>query len=37
MKETFNRTIKQCANKHGVKEKDFAKVTGEVFGLLLGI
>ena len=37
MKETFNRTIKRCANKHGVKEKNFAKATGEVFGLLLGI
>lgn len=37
MKETFNSTIKQCANKHGIREKDFAKATGEVFGLLLGI
>lgn len=35
MKETFKKTIKQCANEHGVKEKDFAKAAGEVFALLL--
>jgi len=36
MKETFNRAIREFANEHGIEEKDFAKVTGQVFGLLLG-
>lgn len=37
VKETFNKAIKQCANEHRVKEKDFARASGEVFGLLLGL
>lgn len=35
MKEVFNKAIKQRANEHGLESKDFAKVAGEVFGLLL--
>jgi len=36
-KEAFNRAIKELANKYGIKQKDFAKAAGEVFGLLLGL
>jgi len=37
MKETFKKAIKEFADEHGVKEKDFAKAVGEVLGLLLGL
>lgn len=37
MKEHLKRAIKQWANEHGVKRKDFAETAGEVFGLLLGL
>ena len=36
MKETFKEAIKELANKHEIKEKDFAKAAGQVLGLLLG-
>lgn len=37
MKETFKRSITQFANKHGIDEKDFAKMAGQVLGILLGL
>lgn len=37
MKETFKRSIAQFANEHGIDEKDFAKMAGQVLGLLLGL
>lgn len=35
IKEAFNKAIKRRADEHGLENKDFAKVAGEVFGLLL--
>lgn len=37
MKETFKRSITQFANKHGIDDKDFAKMAGQVLSLLLGL
>jgi hypothetical protein len=36
-KEAFHGAIKELANKHRIKEKDFAKAAGEVLGMLLGL
>ena len=35
-KESLKKAIKKFADEHGVDKKDFAKVAGEVLGLLLG-
>lgn len=37
MKETFKRLIVQVANEHGINERDFPKMAGQVLGLLLGL
>jgi len=37
MKETFKKAIIEFANEQGIDEKDFAKASGEVLGLLLGL
>ena len=37
MKEMFSRAIKEYAAKHGIKEKDSAKLAGQVLGSLLGL
>ena len=37
MKESFSRAIKKYATRHEIKEKDSAKLAGQVFGSLLGL
>ena len=37
MKEALKKAIKKFANDHGIEEKDFAKMAGQVLGLLLGV
>jgi ParB-like chromosome segregation protein Spo0J len=37
MKETFNRAIKELADKRKITNKDSAKAAGEVLALLLGV
>ena len=37
IKEIFKKAVKELANEHGIKEKDFAKAAGRVLGLLLGV
>lgn len=37
MKEALKKAIKKFANDHGIEEKDFAKMAGQVIGLLLGV
>lgn len=37
MKEALKKAIKKFADDHGIEEKDFAKMAGQVLGLLLGV
>jgi hypothetical protein len=36
-KELFHTRVKELASQHKITDKDFAKVAGEVIGLLLGV
>jgi ParB-like chromosome segregation protein Spo0J len=37
MKEHLKEAIERCADKNGIKKKDFAETAGAVFALLLGL